>query len=147
MKVRNKIEKQMPSEGLSQKGFTLMEVLVATAICGIALGIALSGLSQGHQSNMRAVLMEEAGRAARLVMHKTSSLNQESSKEEMEGEIEGMEGWSYSVNYDDLNVRIKDTSSVDQEEEEKVFEIDELKKMTIKIFSPKGRIFTIVSWR
>lgn len=146
MKVKNKDRKQVPCERLSQKGFTLMEVLVATAICGIALGIALSGLSQGHQSYMRALLMEDAGTAARLVMHKTSSFNQDSS-DEMEGEIEGMEGWSYSVSHDDLSLRIKDTSSIDQEEEEKVFEIGELKKMTIKIFSPQGRVFTIVSWR
>lgn len=49
---------------MTQKGFTLMEVLIATAITGIALGVIISIISQGHREFLRGTLAEEAGNIA-----------------------------------------------------------------------------------
>jgi len=130
---------------MNQNGFTLIEVLVATAICGIALGVALSGISQGHRSMARAALMEDVGRAAGLVMHQMALKD---GNEEIEGEIDGMPGWRYSVEFQDLVLNIKEVNATDEraEKDQGPIEIQDLEKRIVKIIPPRGREFQIVSW-
>ena len=138
-----------------QKGFTLMEVLVATAICGIALGVALSGLSQGHRATQRAILMEQAGQALRLVKMRISSEEFQgllADQGMIEDEIDGLDGWSFKISTEDLVIRLKRVSNATDEkaEEEDAPEpitMDDMKEISIQLTDPQGRTFHVVWWR
>lgn len=138
-----------------QKGFTLMEVLVATAICGIALGVALSGLSQGHRATQRAILMEQAGQALRLVKMQISSQEFQGLLAHhgmIEDEIDGMDGWSFKVSTKDLVIRLKRVSNpmdekTEEEDAPEPVTMDHLKEISIQLKDPQGRTFHVVWWR
>ena len=142
-------------------GFTLMEVLVAVAICGISLGVALSGLSQGHRAVERAMLMKKAGLATRLAIMEISSRENATrlkEGEEIEGEIRGLNGWHYMVEVQELRVRVVEDGNstaypedisikAPGPEQEETVEVNGLKEVKLKITGPGGSSFTVVSWR
>ena len=132
-----------------------MEVLVATAICGIALGVALSGLSQGYRATQRAILMEQAGQALRLVKMRISSEEFQgllADQGMIEDEIDGLDGWSFKISTEDLVIRLKRVSNATDEkaEEEDAPEpitMDDMKEISIQLTDPQGRTFHVVWWR
>ena len=138
------------------KGFTLMEVLVATAICGIALGVALSGLSQGHRAVERAMLMRDAGLALRLAMMDLSSSEKQARLKEgaeIEEEIKGLAGWRYEVVVKALEVQVEEegnsTEGVHQggTDAKEAVEVQGLREIPLRLTGPDGRSFSMVSWR
>jgi len=78
----------------AEKGFTLMEVLIATAITGIALGVILSIISQGHREFFRGVMAEQAGNIVNQLILKLSSSE---TWEGGSGSLDTHPGWSYEI--------------------------------------------------
>ncbi len=84
-------------------GFTLMEVLVATAITGIALGVVMGLLSQGHRQAYRGDLSEKAAAAATALIDNWQSKHKFPASGQ--GDIEGMKGWTYKVETEPLKTK------------------------------------------
>ena len=124
----------------SSSGFTLIEVLIATAIMGISLGVLLSGFAQGHRQAFRGDMARKAAYIAESVLyglpHELESL---SSSEE---DVEDHPGWSYKVEIRDLIVKI-----TAQDQEEKEVEVPELKELILTIQPPyDAHSFVLTSW-
>ena len=133
-------------------GFTLMEVLVATAITGIALGVLLSGFAQGHRQAFRGDMYRKAAGAAEVVLH---MLNSEGNgfPESDSGEIDGYEGWTYRVESRELVLDISEPGGMAEEdgqegaEEESGIEVPELMEVSLSIIPPDGyHPFVLVLW-
>ena len=122
-------------------GFTLIEVLVATAIMGISLGVLLSGFAQGHRQAFRGDMAREAAYIAESVLYGLShELEPLSSIEEEE--VEDHPGWSYKVEVRDLVLEI-----TPQDQEEKEIEIPELKELVLTIQPPyNAHPFVLIGW-
>jgi len=128
----------------SSSGFTLIEVLVATAIMGISLGVLLSGFAQGHRQAFRGDMAREAAYIAESVLyglpHELESL---SSSEE---DVEDHPGWSYKVEIRDLVLKIT-AQDQDQDQEEKEIEVPELKELVLTVQPPyDAHSFVLTSW-
>jgi prepilin-type N-terminal cleavage/methylation domain-containing protein len=86
-----------------ENGFTLMEVLIATAITGIALGVILSIISQGHREFFRGVMAEEAGSIANQLILQLSSPDEWKNGN---GSLDTHPDWSYEITpLDEIIVR------------------------------------------
>ncbi|MEZ0328030.1 MAG: prepilin-type N-terminal cleavage/methylation domain-containing protein [Dissulfuribacterales bacterium] len=86
-----------------ENGFTLMEVLIATAITGIALGVILSIISQGHREFFRGVMAEEAGNIANQLILQLSSTDE---WKNASGSLDTHSDWSYEmIPQDEITVR------------------------------------------
>ena len=121
-------------------GFTLIEVLVATAIMGISLGVLLSGFAQGHRQAFRGDMAREAAYIAESVLcglpHKLESLSSS------EKEVEDHPGWSYKVEVRDLVLKI-----TPQDQEEREIEVPELKELVLTVHPPyNARPFVLTGW-
>ncbi len=121
-------------------GFTLLEVLVATAITGIALGVVMSLLAQGHRQAYRGDISKTAAAvAAQLVTHWQSKGKFPASEQ---GEMDGFQGWSYTVESEPLSTTITLPTG-----EIKEVQPDELVALTITINSPaKTGKFRLSLW-
>ena len=123
-------------------GFTLIEVLVATAIMGISLGVLLSGFAQGHRQAFRGDMAREAAYIAESVLYGLS--HELESLSSIEKEVEDHPGWSYKVEVRDLVLKI---TPQDQDQEEKEIEISELKELVLTIQpSYNAHPFVLTSW-
>lgn len=71
-----------------------MEVLLATAITGIALGVILSIISQGHREFFRGVMAEEAGNIANQLILQLSSTDEWKNGS---GSLDTHPDWSYEI--------------------------------------------------
>ena len=86
------------------QGFTLMEVLVATAIVGIGLGVALSAISQGHRQAFRGDMARQAAIIGEQILRGLSAQSLSMSQEE--GEVEGYPGWHYRLEVTDTTIMV-----------------------------------------
>jgi prepilin-type N-terminal cleavage/methylation domain-containing protein len=121
-------------------GFTLIEVLVATAIMGIALGVLLSGFAQGHRQAFRGDMAREAAYIAESVLYGLS--HELESLSSIEEEVEDHPGWSYKVEVRDLVLKI-----TAQDQEEKEIEIPELEELVLTVQPPyNAHPFVLTSW-
>ena len=133
----------------NEHGFTLMEVLVATAITGIALGVLLSSFALGHRQAFRGDLARQAASAAQAILFQYNN-DPDGFPESDSGDIAGLEGWSYSLESRELVLQISDQGGEyedNQNEETAGFEIPELLEVTLKI-TPPGNIrpFVLTLW-
>ncbi len=142
----------VPRKAKGSPGFTLMEVLVATAITGIALGVLLSGFAQGHRQAFRGDMARRAAAAAQVVLHQFRT-SEDGFPEEDSGEIEGFDGWRYRLESKGLAVRISETGSGQDEsgEEEETpgleLEVPELREVELSVIPPGGNHpFVLVTW-
>lgn len=124
----------------SSSGFTLIEVLVATVIMGIALGVLVSGFAQGHRQAFRGDMAREAAYIAESVLYELS--HELESLSSIEEDVEGNPGWSYRVEVRDLVLNI---TAEDQEEKE--IAIPELKELVLTVQPPyNAHSFVLTSW-
>ena len=115
----------------SKKGFSLLEVLVATAITGIALGIVLSGISLGHRQTFRGKLALEATSIAEAVLMKNKK--ELSAFSTIKGDVNNHPDWTYKIEFKGVFVD--------------GVEVTELKEMTLSIFPPeKNSPFIFTAW-
>ncbi len=120
-------------------GFTLLEVLVATVIMGMALGVLLSSLAQGHRQAFRGDIKRQAALAASQALRQIQA---EQDKADAEAEIVGFEGWRYQVEFKEPSITIW-TGQGDEKQEAQIY-LPELKQMVLKVLPPDGgHIFTI----
>jgi prepilin-type N-terminal cleavage/methylation domain-containing protein len=125
----------------SSSGFTLIEVLVATAIMGISLGVLLSGFAQGHRQAFRGDMAREAAYIAESVLYGLAT-NELASLSSSEEDVEDHPGWSYKVEVRDLVLKI-----TAQDQEEKEMEIPELKELVLTVQPPyDAHSFVLTSW-
>jgi len=121
-------------------GFTLIEILVATAIMGISLGVLLSGFAQGHREAFRGDMAKKAAGIAESVLYKLSG--EPGSLSSGRGEIEDHPGWSYEIKIRDLVVKM-----AAQGQEEKGLDVPELKEYVLTIHPPyKAHPFVLTGW-
>jgi type II secretion system protein I len=86
-------------------GFTLIEVLVATAIVGIALGVILSSIAMGHRQAFRG---DQAREAAVIAENLLQGLRDgDKSIAAGSGKIEGHPGWSYRLDVTDAAITVQ----------------------------------------
>ncbi len=136
---------------LSRSGFTLMEVLVATAITGIALGVLLSGFAMGHRQAFRGDMARKAAGAAEVVLFRLNS-DENGFPESDEGEIEGYDGWTYRVESRELVLDITEPGGLPEEvdqggEGESGIEVPELMEVNLSIIPPDGsHPFVLTLW-
>ncbi|MDA8163372.1 MAG: type II secretion system protein [Desulfobacteraceae bacterium] len=81
------------------RGFTLIEVLVATAIMGISLGVLLSGIAMGHREAFRGDQAREAALVAGDLLQNLRKAD--GSFSPGKGPVTGHPGWSYSLQIKD----------------------------------------------
>lgn len=112
-------------------GFTLIEVLVATAIVGIALGVLLAGLGQGHRQAFRGDAARNAASIAESVLWHLAA--ETVSVEPGEGDVETCPGWRYRVELREFVLHI---AAPDQEPAE--FEAPEVTEMVLTLLPPAG---------
>ncbi len=135
----------------SSAGFTLMEVLVATAITGIALGVLLSGFAQGHRQAFRGDMARKAAGAAEVVLHKLNS-DENGFPQSDEGDIDGYEGWTYRIESRELVLDITEPGGLPGEDEEDSegasgIEVPELMEVSLSIIPPDGsHPFMLTLW-
>ncbi len=124
----------------SNRGFTLMEVLVATAITGIAIGVCMAIFAQGHSQAFRGSQVKTAYGIAVRLLDTWKSLKKYPSSES--GQVEANPGWSYVVESAPVSARITTPDG-----ETRVVESDELTAITLKIIPPdKKRSFSLTLW-
>jgi len=105
------------------RGFTLMEVLVATAITGMALGVILSLLAQGHRQAYRGDISRMAAEASVNLLDRWQSKGKFPSSEQ--GDIEDFSGWTYSIESRPLVTHVTlPSGQTRQVEPEELVEID-----------------------
>ncbi len=105
------------------KGFTLMEVLVATAITGIAIGVVMSLLAQGHSQAYRGDVSRVAAAIATRLIDDWQAKGHYPSSEK--GELDGFPGWSYRVEAQPLATSITlPSGEVKEVEPEKLVVVD-----------------------
>ncbi|MEA3386255.1 MAG: type II secretion system protein [Thermodesulfobacteriota bacterium] len=122
-------------------GFTLIEVLIATAIMGISLGVLLSGFAQGHRQAFRGDMAREAAYIAESVLYGLAT-NELESLSLSEEDVEDHPGWSYKVETRDLVLKI-----TAQDQEEKEIEIPELTEFVLTVRPPyDAHSFVLTSW-
>jgi prepilin-type N-terminal cleavage/methylation domain-containing protein len=148
MTCRNRWDSHRPGVRLAS-GFTLIEVLVATAITGIALGVLLSGIGMGHtqafRGDMKRTAAHIAERLLREAVQDSGALSDES------GDVEGYPGWSYRIELRDLNVNVKvhnEDQYLDQDydQEERQLELPEFKALILSVMPPyDGPAFVLTS--
>lgn len=132
-------------------GFTLLEVLVAMAIVGIALGVLLSGLSLGHRLTLQGDTARQAASLAPDILREVRKELQDLAPREEE--IEGHPGWHYRLEIGDVLVRIStpslgnQASIVSDDEIAQEIEVPELLELTL-ILLPPGRAapFVLTTW-
>jgi len=122
------------------KGFTLMEVLVASAVAGIAIGAILAILAQGHRQAFRGDMSQKAAVIAARLIGAWESVQDYPSAED--GRIEDLEGWSYSVESGPVSTKIVlpggDIRNIDR---------DDLTELRLEIIPPgKNRHFVLTMW-
>ncbi|MGQ9499016.1 MAG: type II secretion system protein [Dissulfurimicrobium sp.] len=86
-------------------GFTLIEVLVATAIVGIALGVILSSIAMGHRQAFRGDQAREAAEIADGILQELS--DGDKSIVAGSGRVEGHPGWSYRLDVTDAAITVQ----------------------------------------
>ena len=124
----------------SNRGFTLMEVLVATAITGIAIGVCMAIFAQGHSQAFRGSQVKTAYGIAVRLLDTWKSLKKYPSSES--GEVETNPGWSYVVESAPVSATI-----TTPEGETRELESDELTAITLKLIPPdKKRNFSLTLW-
>jgi prepilin-type N-terminal cleavage/methylation domain-containing protein len=124
----------------SAGGFTLMEVLVATAITGIALGVVMSLLAQGHRQAYRGDVSRTAAAVATQLIDDWQTKGKFPSAEE--GESKEFSGWSYSLKSGPLSTRVTLPSG-----DVRDVEPDKLVAVHLRITPPgKGRTFGLTMW-
>ena len=97
----------------SKEGFTLLEVLVALLILAISLSAVFQALSQSARISWKSDRYGEAARIAQNFLTDSLWVRVAVRDEERQGEVEGEEGWGYSVKVEPLAIEIE------EEEEEK----------------------------
>jgi prepilin-type N-terminal cleavage/methylation domain-containing protein len=123
-------------------GFTLIEVLVATAITGIALGVLLSGIGMGHSQAFRGDMKRTAAHIAERVLRQAMQNPWELSDES--GDVEEYPGWSYSIELRDLTVNVKvpvrdqdfRRNNDQNDQEERQIELPECKALILRVNPP-----------
>ncbi len=124
---------------LRDAGFSLLEVLIATAIVGIAMGVLMSGLAQSHGQAYRGKLTMDAATVAQDLIRRFQEKGFPSSEE---GTVDGRAGWRYLAEVRDLSVKIRT-----QGEEEKELEVPELREFVLTIQPPDNAVpFMLTVW-
>ncbi len=127
-----------------QAGFTLLEVLVATAVLGICVGTIMLIFSQGSSSVFRAQGSVTASEMASLLL---DTWQKGGYPMEEEGELSGFPGWRYSfscsaetpeITVEPVGVEGKDGNN---REGGGVFRLDSLRLAELKLLPP-GRTGT-----
>lgn len=130
----------MKSNLANQCGFTLMEVLVATAITAIAIGVVMALFAQGHSQAFRGL---EAQRAAQIATRLIDTWNiRNSFPQEASGELEWAKGWSYSVETRDVETKITLPSG-----EVRQIKAENAREIVLRLLTPSGkRAFVLNFW-
>ncbi len=130
----------MKSSPADQSGFTLMEVLVATAITAIAIGVVMALFAQGHSQAFRGTEAQKAAQLATRLIDTWSIRN--SFPLEESGELEWAKGWSYSVETRDVQARITLPSG-----ETRQIRAENAREIKLILFAPGGkRTFVLTFW-
>ncbi|NMX22500.1 type II secretion system protein [Dissulfurirhabdus thermomarina] len=117
-------------------GFTLLEVLVATAVTGIALGVLLSGFAMGHRQALR-------GDRARVAAELAEGLFQ-AALEGAEGldagpaEVPGWPGWRYGLDRRAAEVAVRPAGAEGAAAPEEATEVAGLERLTLTLYPPGG---------
>ncbi len=123
-----------------EKGFTLMEVLVATAITGIAIGVSMAIFAQGHSQAFRGKQVSTASQIAIQLLDEWKAKKKYPESES--GEVENVPGWSYEV----ISAPVS-TSITLPDGSAKEIETDELTQITLKVLPPdRKRAFVLTFW-
>jgi len=117
-----------------------MEVLVATAITGFALGVVMNLLAQGHRQAYRGDVSRTAAAVATRLIDGWQSKGKFPSSEQ--GDVEEFSGWTYTIESGPLSTRIILPSG-----DVKEVEPDELTAVNLVIAPPgKRRQFRLTLW-
>lgn len=117
-------------------GFTLLEVLVATAVTGIALGVLMSTIAQGHRQAFRGDMERQAGMIAERVMQHVGSGND---LETGSGDVDGHPGWKYRVELREPDMKISDSEGTVMK-----IDIEGFSELVVTVIPPgEGRQFSV----
>ncbi len=138
--MRWKILKAKILAPCGNEGFTLMEVLVATAITGFAIGVCMAIFAQGHSQAFRGMQAKTASQIAIQLIDTWKAKKRYPSSEN--GDIEMRPGWTYSVESGQVSARITLPDG-----QTRVVETDQLTQIMLTIVPPdKKRTFTLTFW-
>ena len=124
---------------VKERGFTLMEVLVAMTLTSLVIGVLLAGLAQSHNLAFRGDMAREAAQIGEMIfLNGDETPFRETEKEE----VPGHPGWRYSISIKEAVVAI--TSETGEEEQKN---IPELQEVVLAIFPPnEKRAFRVSRW-
>jgi len=126
-----------------EKGYTLLEVMVALVIVAMSLGAIFQNLSQSKRTSIRADMAFKAVRLANNIFCDFEIINAVVKGETIEGSISGEENWFYKLSGEPLVLK---EFSVDGAP----LEIDSIKRLTLCILFNSGtgeKSFCFVKWR
>lgn len=112
-------------------GFTLLEVLLAVAITGAALGVLLSGIVQSHRMAFRGVVVQEAASVAAELLRR---FQYEGYVQEEGVPCRGHEGWTYTLEIHDLSVKSREEGGG----EERLIDSPGLREARLVVRPPRG---------
>ncbi len=128
-----------PETILGERGFTLLEVLVATAIIGISMGVLMSGLAQSHRQAYRGKLAMEAASVAQDLLRR---FQEKGFPDAADAPVEGREGWHYQTKVQDLTIKVR-TGGMEQKE----LDVSDLREFTLTIHPPENAApFILTMW-
>lgn len=91
-----------------QKGFTLLEVLIALTVIGISLGVVFQSLARSKRISWKADDVMNAARISNNLFSDSVLLKKVINDEEIDGEVEKNDSWSYTMSAKPLEIKILD---------------------------------------
>lgn len=125
-----------------EKGFTLLEVVVAMMILGITISAVFQLLAQSKRLSIKSDQAISAVRIMNNLLSDTALMEKAKDSRESSGEIPGETGWEYRIT-------VESPVTVERGEEEEPYENESLGSFHITVVDVSGlreRSFSMTRW-
>ncbi|OQY13872.1 MAG: hypothetical protein B6I31_00225 [Desulfobacteraceae bacterium 4572_19] len=126
----------------TEKGFTLLEVLIALTIIGISLGVIFQSLARSKRISWKADEVMEAARISNNLLADSVLLEQVVKDKDMDGTVEDDDKWSYTISAKPLEIEVFE----DDENSVEIASMYEINLCLILKSHSKEKSFCLARW-